>query len=57
MGLLCLIACFWVGKGYVFTVLLLTLHIFVMVLRGWVLVWGELLGESVSKKGLYMRFC
>ena len=55
---MCLIACFFGGgKGYVFSGLLLVVHIFVMVLRGWVLVWGELLGESVSKKGLYMPFC
>ena len=57
MGLLCLIACFWVGNGYVFTVLLLTVHIFVMALRGWLLVLGEFFWESVRKKGLYMPFC
>ena len=57
MGLLCLIACFWVGKGFVFTGSLLTVHIFVMALRGWLLVLGEFFRESVSKKGLYMRFC
>ena len=56
MGLLCLIACFW-GQGYVFTVLLLIMHIFVMALRGWLLVLGELFWESVSKKGLYIPFC
>ena len=58
MGLLCLIACFFEGsQGYVFSGLLLTVHIFVMALRGWLLVLGEFFGESVSKKGLYMRFC
>ena len=57
MGLLCLIACFWVGKGFGFTGLLLVVHIFVMVLRGWLLVLGEFFGESVSKNGLYMAFC
>ena len=57
MGLICLIACFLGGgQGYVFAVLLLFVHIFVMVLRGWLLVLGEFFGESVSKKGLYMRF-
>ena len=42
MGLICLIACFLGGgQGYVFAVLLLFVHIFVMVLRGWLLVLGE----------------
>ena len=57
MGLLCLIACFWVGKGFGFTGLLLVVHIFVMVLRGWLLVLGEFFGKSVSKNSLYMPFC
>ncbi len=57
MGLLCLMDCFLVGKGFVFTGSLLTVHIFIMVFRGWLLVLGEFFGESVSKKGLYMRFC
>lgn len=48
---------FWGGQGYVFTGLLLIVHIFVMALRGWLLVWGEFFGESVSQKGLYMLFC
>ena len=45
------------GKGFVFTGLLLTVHILVMAVRGWLLVLGEFFGESVSKKGLYMLFC
>ena len=58
MGLLCLIACFFGGgQGYVFTGWLLVVRIFVMALRGWLLVLGELFWESVSKKGLYMPFC
>lgn len=48
---------FGVGKGYVFTGLLLVVHILVMAVRGWLLVLGEFLRESVSKKGLYMPFC
>ena len=56
MGLPCLMACFWVGKGFVFTGSLLTVHILVMAVRGWLLILGEFFWESVSKKGLYMRF-
>ena len=48
---------FWGGKGYVFSGLLLIVHVFVMALKGWLLVLGEFLGESVSKKALYMPFC
>lgn len=48
---------FGVGKGYVFTGLLLVVHILVMAVRGWLLVLGEFLRESVSKKSLYMPFC
>ena len=56
-GMTMLDSLFFVGQGYVFSGLLLFVHVFVMAFRGWLLVLGEFFGESVRKKGLYMRFC
>ena len=56
-GMAMLDSLFFVGQGYVFSGLLLFVHVFVMAFRGWLLVLGEFFGEIISKKGLYMPFC